>query len=64
MYSAPANSTSLPPTSLFPSRMAPMTFWSGTLVASRASGSTFTWYCFWNPPIEATSATPGTLWSQ
>ena len=23
-------------------------------------GSTSTWYCFWNPPTEETSATPGT----
>ena len=29
------------------------------LKASSLLGSMLTWYCFWNPPMEATSATPG-----
>ena len=63
MYSAPVNSTSRPPTSLLPSRIAWTTVESGMLKASSVLGSMLTWYCFWNPPIEATSATPGTDWS-
>ena len=32
----------------------------GRLYARSLDGSTVTWYCFTNPPTEATSATPST----
>jgi len=63
MYSPPANSISRPPTSLLLSRMAVTTWSSGRLNAARRLGSTVIWYCRTNPPIEATSATPGTACS-
>ena len=38
-----------------------MTRLNGMLYALSLTGSTFTWYCFTNPPMEATWLTPGTL---
>jgi len=60
MYSRPVNSTSRPPTSLFPPRTAATTFEIGTPYAASRLGSTFTWYCRTKPPSGATSATPAT----
>ena len=63
MYSLPANSISRPPTSLLLWRMAATTWSSGRLYAASRLGSTVIWYCFTNPPMDATSATPGTACS-
>jgi hypothetical protein len=64
MYSRPANSSSRPSTSLLLALIALTTSFTETSYAASLFGSRFTWYCLTNPPMLATSATPGTLASQ
>jgi hypothetical protein len=49
-----------PPTSLLLARTASATFMIARSYDFRRLGSTVIWYCWTNPPIDATSATPGT----
>ena len=60
MNSVSPISTSLPPTSLLDLWIAFLTDWIDRLYARRRLGSISTWYCFTNPPMLATSDTPGT----
>jgi len=60
MYSRSVSSTTMAPTSALALRMASMTRVIGTPYACSRAGSRSIWYCFSNPPMDATSATPGT----
>src|SRR5574338_712807 len=60
MNSFADSSTTSPPTSALDLRIASSTMPIGTPYARSLAGSTVTWYCLTNPPMLATSATPGT----
>ena len=63
MYSASASSSTEPPNSRLASRIAAITFITGRLYAFSRAGSSTTWYCLTMPPMVATSATSGTVFS-
>ncbi len=60
MYSRSESSITMAPTSALAFWIAAMTLVIGTPYAWSREGSRSTWYCFSNPPMEATSETPGT----
>ena len=61
MYSVSVISMVRPPTSRLLARTASVTRDKGMPKACSFRGSTTTWYCFSNPPTDATSATPDAL---
>ncbi len=60
MYSRSLSSITMAPTSALALWMALITRVMGMPYPWSFAGSRSTWYCFSNPPIEATSDTPGT----
>ena len=59
----PFSSITFPPTFRLLEPTASITCDSVTPACRSFAGLTSIWYCRTNPPMLATSATPGTLWS-